>query len=227
MKLVSKQPAAAQATPGKARKPRGRPRSFDREAALQQAMEVFWNKGYEGTSISDLTEAMGINPPSLYAAFGDKERLFLEAVERYQASRGASCPYCEEPTARGAIEKLLTYMARELTTGSHPRGCMMMMAATTSSSASRELQAALARSRAESRERMRARIEHGIREGDVPAGTDAAALADFYSTIVTGMSMQARDGATRKSLGGTVERAMAIFPAVPKRAARRKAAQAA
>src|SRR5689334_20346799 len=98
----------------KPRKPRGRPRSFDREAALGKAMDVFWAKGYEGTSISDLTNAMGINPPSLYAAFGDKEHLFLEAIERYQRARGASCPYCDEPTARAAIEKLLNYMAEDL-----------------------------------------------------------------------------------------------------------------
>ena len=197
------------------KRPRGRPRSFDREVALEQAMQVFWTKGYEATSISDLTEVMGINPPSLYAAFGDKEKLFLEAVERYQATRGEQCPYCQEPTAKGAIEKLLTYMAEELTATTHPKGCMMMMAAVTATSASRELQARLARSRTESRDRMRERIARGIEEGDVPAGTDAAALADFYATIVTGMSLQARDGATRKALLATVERAMTLFPEPP------------
>jgi AcrR family transcriptional regulator len=218
-------PAAAEAA--RPRKARGRPRSFDREAALGPAMDVFWSKGYEGTSITDLTEAMGINPPSLYAAFGDKERLFLEAIERYQSARGASCPYCEETTARGAIERLLTYMAEELTSSEHPRGCMMMMAAATSTSASPELQAALAKRRLEARARMKERIEHGIKEGDVPRGTDAAALADFYSTIVTGMSLQARDGASRKSLLATVERAMSVFPPAPAaaRKATRRAAQ--
>ena len=218
------------------RKPRGRPRSFDRDAALERAMEVFWTKGYEAASISDLTSAMEINPPSLYAAFGDKERLFLEAVERYQAARGASCPYCEEPTARGAVEKLLVFMAEELTCGTHPKGCMMMMAATTASSASKELQAALARSRAESRSRLRDRIVRGMQEGDVPAGTDADSLADFYSALMAGMSMQGRDGATRRSLLATVERAMALFPPVhvtpakaggQARRARKRAAQAA
>ena len=186
-------------------------------------MEVFWTRGYEGTSINDLTEAMGISPPSLYAAFGDKERLFLEAVERYQNDRGQSCPYCEEPTARGAIEKLLTFLAEELTAASHPRGCLMMMAAATATTASRELQATLARQRAESKARMRERIERGLEEGDVPAGTDAVALADFYSTIVTGMSMQARDGASRRSLLATVERAMTLFPPVAKQRRRREA----
>ena len=211
----------------KARKPRGRPRSFDREAALDAAMQVFWEKGYEATSISDLTEVMGINPPSLYAAFGDKERLFMEAIERYAQARGTSCPYCEEPTARSAIERLLTFMATELTESEHPRGCLMMMAAVTSSNTSAQLQKALADMRTGSRDRMKDRIKHGIADGDVPAGTDAGALADFYSTVMTGMSMQARDGATRKSLLGTVERAMSIFPTAPKGFKARKKREAA
>src|ERR1700674_5103645 len=92
----------------KPRRPRGRPRSFDREAALERAMEVFWRQGFEGSSLHDLTEAMGINPPSLYAAFGDKEHLFLEAVERYQAKRGDECPYAEAPTAGRASEQCRT-----------------------------------------------------------------------------------------------------------------------
>src|SRR5687768_7033402 len=196
------------------RKPRGRPRSFDREAALDAAMEVFWRKGYEATSISDLTDAMGINPPSLYAAFGDKEHLFMAAIERYSAERGESCPYACEPTARGSIERLLTYMAHELTEGDHPRGCMMMMAAATSANASEVMQKALAAKRAGARDNMKARIRQGIKDGDVPPGTDAAALADFFSAVVAGMSMQARDGASRKSLLGTVESAMLAFPAV-------------
>ena len=154
---------------------------------------------------------MGINPPSLYAAFGDKEELFLEASDHYVRSRSESCPYIDEPTAKGAIARLLTYMANDFTSPDHPRGCLMMLAAATTGSAPK-LQAALAKKRTDSRARMRARIERGIREGDVPAGTDAGALADFYATIVTGLSMQARDGATRKSLLGTVERAMTLFP---------------
>ena len=201
----------------KAAKPRGRPRSFDREAALAAAIEVFWRKGFEAASISDLTEAMGINPPSLYAAFGDKEQLFLEAADSYSQSRGDECPYTDEPTARGAIEKLLTYMARELSEGDHPRGCMMVMAAATSANASSRLQKVIAEKRNASREHMRARIKRGIEEGDVPADTDAGALADFYSTIVAGLSTSARDGTTRKSLMATVERAMQLFPAVVKR----------
>ena len=205
---------AASAPDAAPRKPRGRPRSFDREAALDAAMEVFWRKGYEATSISDLTDAMGINPPSLYAAFGDKEQLFMAAIERYSEERGESCPYACEPTARGAIQRLLTYMAHELTGGDHPRGCMMMMAAATSANASEVMQKALAAKRAAGRESIKGRIRQGMKEGDVPAGTDAAALADFFSTVVAGMSKQARDGASRKSLLATVENAMLAFPAV-------------
>ncbi len=198
-------------------KPRGRPRSFDRQAALAAAVDVFWAKGFEGTSISDLTEAMGINPPSLYAAFGDKEQLFLEAAESYSRARGEECPYSCETTARGAIERLLTYMAHELSSGDRPRGCMMVMATATSSNASPRMQKILAEKRAASREHMRSRIKQGIEEGDVPSDADASALADFYSTIVAGLSTQARDGATRKSLVATVQQAMRLFPAVTKR----------
>jgi TetR/AcrR family transcriptional regulator, copper-responsive repressor len=208
--------------PAAAARARGRPRSFDRDAALEAAMGVFWQKGYEAASISDLTGAMGINPPSLYAAFGDKERLFLAAVERYLEERRRSCPYAEEPTARESMERLLTYMAHELTEPCHPRGCLMMMAAATTGSASEVVHKALAHERSWGRERIRNRIKRGIEEGDVPRGTDAGALADFYVTIITGMGMQARDGASRKSLLATVGRALQLFPQPPARLGKRK-----
>jgi AcrR family transcriptional regulator len=211
----------------KVRKPRGRPRSFDRESALDAAMEVFWARGFEGAAISDLTKAMGINPPSLYAAFGDKEHLFIEAINRYQSKRGESCPYCEEATAKEAIERLLTYMAHELSESCNPRGCMMMMAAATSGNSSKKLQAMLAAQRMANRDRLKDRIKKGLQDGDVPAGTDAGALADFYSTILTGMSALARDGTTRKALMATVAQAMSLFPEAPRRAkkaARRESA---
>src|SRR5436309_14908630 len=108
---------------GKPVKPRGRPREFDREAALEQAIDVFWRHGYEATSISDLTSAMGINPPSLYAAFGDKETLFMEAVERYQQARLAEVTraFDAERTARGAVERLLKEAAAALARENCPR----------------------------------------------------------------------------------------------------------
>ena len=227
MKKISTPAAQPPAQAAQPKRPRGRPRSFDREQALEQAMEVFWKKGFEATSVADLTEAMGINPPSLYAAFGDKEQLFLAAVERYQARRGESCPYCEEPTARDAVEKLLIFLADELTCSDHPRGCLLQMAEATSGESSPKLKAALQAKRMASRTMLKARIERGLRDGDVPEGTDATALTDFYVTIIAGMSMRARDGATRKSLLATVENAMRLWPrqeAAPRRAARVKAA---
>ena len=193
-------------------KPRGRPRSFDRDEALERAMEVFWKQGFEGASLHDLTEAMGINPPSLYAAFGDKEHLFLEAVERYEAKRGDECPYADAPTAEEAIEKLLTYAATEFTRASNPRGCLMVMAATTSSTSSARLQSALARHRAAARAYLKERIDRGLAEGELPRSTDTAALADFYHAIVAGMSLQARDGASRKRLMAMVKAAMRAWP---------------
>ena len=193
-------------------KPRGRPRSFDRDVALERAMEVFWQLGFEGASLHDLTEAMGINPPSLYAAFGDKEQLFLQAVKRYEAKHGAACPYVDAATAREAVERLLTYTADEFSKPSNPRGCLMVMAATTSSSSSATLQAALAASRAASRARLKARIDQGVKDGELPRGTDTGALADFYATILSGMSLQARDVTSRKRLLATVASAMRAWP---------------
>jgi AcrR family transcriptional regulator len=220
------QPAAGEAAV--ARKPRGRPRSFDRDAALRLAMAVFWEKGFEATSISDLTEAMGINPPSLYSAFGDKEKLFLEALQRYMDEGFQACPYSCEPTAKGAVRMLLTHKANILCgDDEHPRGCMMALTgACTGFSAS--VEKALEKMRAGGRARVKARIEQGMEEGDVPAGTDAGALADFVSTIIVGMSMLARNGATRKSLLATVDQAMRVFPDPPAAGKkRRREAQAA
>lgn len=198
--------------PNGARRPRGRPRSFDREAALEAALEVFRAKGFEGASLADLTAAMGINPPSLYAAFGDKEGLFLEAVKRYRQKIGESCPFVCEPTARAAIERLLTELAREYTGPHHARGCLMVMASTTSSASSAKLQAALADERAAGRARLRARIEQGVKDGDVPRDADVSALTNFYTAVIAGMSLQARDGASRKTLLATVETAMRAWP---------------
>ena len=202
-----------------ARRPRGRPRSFDRDAALAAAMEVFWGKGFEATSVSDLCEAMGLNPPSLYSAFGDKERLFVEAVERYASRNRQSCPYGDEPTARGAVERLLSFAAHQFTESTHPRGCLMMMASTTATNGSDALQKLIAGKRSAARESLRARLRRGIEEGDVPPDADVGALTDFYFTILTGMALQAREGVARKSLLATVEQAMSLFPKAPRKRA--------
>jgi len=210
--------AAACGVPPKAR---GRPLSFDRDAALENAMHVFWERGYEAASISDLTAAMGITPPSLYTAFGDKEKLFLEAIERYALGPGSAGPraLAEEPTAHGAIERWLLEAADELTRPCHPRGCMVVMAATNCSVAAEHVQTALAKRRAAAIANLKTRIQHGIEQGELPADTDAKSLANFYSTVYQGMSMQAKDGATRASLLATVETAMRAWPGkAPERA---------
>jgi AcrR family transcriptional regulator len=193
---------------------RGRPLSFDRDKALEEAMHVFWDKGYEGASISDLTAAMGITPPSLYAAFGDKEHLFLEAVERYTCGPGKGAPRAEaQPTARQAVAAWLHDAAVELTSPCHPRGCMVMTAAANCSASSTHIQAALAEHRAAQHAAVRERIERGIADGELPPSTDACALADFYVTVLEGMSFQARSGATRDRLLATADLAMRAWPA--------------
>jgi AcrR family transcriptional regulator len=212
MKNIKETSVSAVTAPAK---PRGRPLSFDRDTALDRAMHVFWEHGYEAASISDLTAAMGITPPSLYTAFGDKERLFLEAIERYGKGPGGFGQRAldEEPTARGAIERLLNEAAVELTANCHPLGCMMVMAATNCSVAAEHIQTALVKRRALGVANIQARIQRGVDEGELPADTDAAVLANFYATVYQGMSMQAKDGATRASLMLSVDMAMRAWPA--------------
>jgi AcrR family transcriptional regulator len=199
----------------KPRRPRGRPLSFDRDTALETAMHVFWERGYEAASISDLTSAMGITPPSLYTAFGDKEQLFLEAIERYALGYGSISARAlkEEPTARSAIARWLHDAAAELTEPCHPKGCMVVMAATNCSAAAERVQSALARRRAEAIANVTNRIRGAIAAGELPADTDAQDLANFYATVYQGMSMQAKDGATREALLATVAAAMRAWPA--------------
>jgi AcrR family transcriptional regulator len=215
MKRTKEVDACVASVPKQAPRPRGRPLSFDREAALEKAMHVFWERGYDAASISDLTAAMGITPPSLYTAFGDKEHLFLEAVEFYGNGSGSFWRRAleEEPTARGAIERLLREAASELTQECHPLGCMMVMATTNCSVAAEHVQRALAQRRAVGVGNLQARIQRGIDEGELPADSDAAALANFYTTVYQGMSMQAKDGASRDSLMNSVEMAMRSWPA--------------
>ncbi len=219
MKKTTETTATARAEPKTPPKPRGRPLSFDRDTALEQAMHVFWERGYEAASIADLTSAMGITPPSLYTAFGDKEKLFLEAIERYALGPGSAGPRAlkEEPTARGAIERWLHESAEELTRSCHPKGCMVVMATTNCSIAAEHVQTALSKRRAAAIANLKSRIQSGIDDGELPADTDAKALSNFYSTVYQGMSMQAKDGASRASLLATVDAAMRAWPAALKR----------
>jgi AcrR family transcriptional regulator len=195
-------------------KARGRPRGFDRDQALERAMELFWRQGYESTSVSDLTRAMGINPPSLYATFGDKERLFLEAVERYgcKARQSPESILQDAPNARAAVDRLLQSAAREFTDTSRPPGCMVVSAATNCSAASLRVQEALAARRRTAEARIRKCLERGMKAGELPPRTDCGALAKFYATVLEGMSIQARDGASRRSLLATAAAAMRAWP---------------
>lgn len=209
-----------ESTPAKAR---GRPLSFDREAALEKAMHVFWERGYEAASVADLTSVMGITPPSLYTAFGDKEHLFLEAIEAYGKGPGGfgARALAEEPTARQAVQRLLEEGALELTRDCQPHGCMMVMAATNCSIAAEHVQAALAKRRALGVKSMEDRLQRGIDDGELPPKTDACALANFYAMVYQGMSMQAKDGASRESLLASVAMAMRSWPATAARSAAR------
>ncbi|MYN05729.1 TetR/AcrR family transcriptional regulator [Pseudoduganella aquatica] len=193
---------------------RGRPLSFDRDAALEKAMLLFWRHGYESTSISDLTQAMGITPPSLYSAFGDKERLFLEAVERYAAGPGnAEAVFAQGQSARSTVEQLLKSNAIELTRAGQPPGCMVIASAVNGSPAAAKVQELLRGRRAEVEAGIGRWIARGIDAGELPADTGAAALARFYYTVIEGMTLQARDGAGRKKLLEVVALAMGAWPA--------------
>lgn len=195
---------------------RGRPRAFDRDTALRRAMEVFWKQGYEATSMTDLTAAMGIASPSLYAAFGSKEALFKEAVALYDATEGAPMAQAltEIPTARDAVEAVLRHNARAYAAEGSPHGCMVVLAATNCSPANAPVQEYLATWRKAGAEMMARRLERAVAEGELPAGTDTDAVAVFYTTVIHGMSVQARDGASHASLDATVDRAMAAWDAV-------------
>ncbi|MER6629961.1 TetR/AcrR family transcriptional regulator [Streptomyces sp. NPDC000987] len=195
-----------------AAKRRGRPRSFDRETALEKAVMAFWEHGYEATSVSGLTRAMGIGAPSLYAAFGDKQALFEEVVRVYgtrYASFGERA-LAEEPTARAAVERILREAAVEYTVPGRPHGCLVIHAATNCTSP--EVEESLRERRNADIAAFENRIRDGIAAGELPAGTDARALARHTGAVLQGMSQQARDGASREELAALAEIALTIWP---------------
>ena len=192
---------------------RGRPRSFDRSAALARAMELFWTKGYEGASISDLTEAMGIGSPSLYAAFGSKEALFREAIELYGRTEGPAIWDAVEnaPDARSAVAGFLTATAHSFSRPGKPRGCMVVLSQLNTTEASASVCAALRENRAQGQSGLERRLRRAVEVGELAPGTDVAALAAFYLTVQQGMSIQARDGASEETLLAVAKGAMAAW----------------
>ena len=194
--------------------PLGRPRAFDMEEALDQAMHLFWKKGFLGTSLSDLTEAMGINRPSLYAAFGNKESLFRRAVERYFQGPAAYLQEAlKEPTARKVVERLLQGVVDLVTDPDLPGTCLWVHGALSCGGTSDPLQEEFVKQRAQGQADLRARLKRAIAEGDLPAGSDADALARFVQTVNFGLSVQAATGASRKELLRVVAAALKAWPA--------------
>lgn len=191
----------------------GRPRQFDYDEALDKAMHVFWKKGYEGTSMPDLTDAMGINRPSIYATFGNKEELFRKALTRYSEKAVAYFREClDAPTVREGLERFFCGSADSFTCAEKPRGCMAVQGALVGSEDAAEVCAESKKQREAIYEVLRERFERGITEGDLPADTNAGHLARFYVTILQGMSVQSASGVSCAELKAIAHQALAALP---------------
>ena len=191
----------------------GRPLSFDRAAALAVAMRLFWQHGFEATSVAELTQAMGITPPSLYAAFGDKRGLFREAVTLYLGGVSSVAEsIAAAVTARDAARDLLTAAAIGDSGEDTPPGCLLASSLVSSSTAAADVREELAEIRRGIEEALRSRIERDVRDGHLPDDTDSEALAGHVFAVVQGMSTLAKDGAGREKLLRIVDSAMAGWP---------------
>jgi len=182
---------------------RGRPRSFSREQALDRAVELFWARGYERATLSELQKAMGgISAPSFYAAFGSKEALFREAVQRYNQVQGVPTlkALAEGVTARASMEGLLRAGAMAVTQQGHPRGCLTALSGIESAAEADRLGAFMREMRAQRQKIILQRLERGVTDGDVPKGANLKAVAFFYVTVIDGLTLQARDGVSRETL---------------------------
>jgi AcrR family transcriptional regulator len=196
--------------------PVGRPRAFDVDKALQKALEVFWAKGYEGASLPDLTEAMGINKPSLYAAFGNKEQLFLKAIELYENRPCAFFqPALLQPTAYQVAKHLLFGAAAANADPNLPNGCVVVQGALSCSDSASNVKQALIEKRRHGEQQMLQRLEQAKAAGDLPADADCAALASYLAVQLQGMAIQAANGATPERLQQVAALALKVFPGGP------------
>ncbi|MDI6028780.1 TetR/AcrR family transcriptional regulator [Corticibacterium sp. UT-5YL-CI-8] len=196
-------------------KSKGRPRTFDRDAALISALGVFWRRGYEPASISELCAAMEINPPSLYAAFGNKAQLFMEAVNHYETTYWDATweRMAEVPDVHEALRGFFHEAAQILTSQDAPCGCLVILAATNVSAEAEEVNASLKAFRDEGREWLTRRVRRGISEGQIAGDTDPAGLGLTLNTLLEGMSLAARDGATREELETIAASVQRLLPA--------------
>ena len=193
--------------------PKGRPREFDADKALRAALLLFWRHGYEGTSLAALTDAMGLNTPSLYAAFGNKEMLFRKVLERYLQGPASYLPNAlKEPTARAAAEKLFSSAINMAMHPRHPDGCLLVQGALVAGPAAESIRKELSLRRAAAESAVRRRFETAVAHADLPASVAPAQLARYVITVIWGLSVQAAGGATRAQLEEVAEMAMRAWP---------------
>src|ERR1700730_3878722 len=184
----------------------GRPRAFDPDTALDAALRVFWMKGYEGTALSDLTAAMGINRPSIYATFGNKEAWFRKALDRYsERMTNFTAEALKEPTARAVAERLLVGTADLLSCPGNPKGCLMVQGALACGKEADPIRKELISRRTMGEAGPRERFERARLEGDLPAGADAGDLARYIMAVMHGMSVQSAGGVSRAELQGVID----------------------
>jgi AcrR family transcriptional regulator len=192
---------------------KGRPREFCVDAALAAALRVFWSKGYEGASMADLTEAMGITKPSLYAAFGNKEALFHKALDLYEAEKlEYTRKALEQPTARAVAEYYMRGAVETQTSSCEPQGCLGVISAVACGAEAESIKSEVVARRASSQRALVERFERAKREGDLPEHVDVEGLTGYLFAILQGMAVQAGSGATRADLERIVETSLAVWP---------------
>lgn len=192
---------------------KGRPREFCTEQALAAALRVFWSKGYEGASMADLTEAMGITKPSLYAAFGNKEALFHKALDLYEAEKLAYISEAlNQPTARAVAHALLRGAFEAMTSQYEPHGCLGVIHSVACGSEAESIKAEVVARRASSQAALLARFERAKEDGDLNADVDPQGLAHYLFALIQGMAVQAGSGASRAELEALIDTGMALWP---------------